>query len=162
VFSESDSSFVIVVQDSVPLAVSRQVVTDFAESMSKLAKDVIIAVGQHALKALHGHITSFEEHYSTISEKLAGVYRDDGKFRLAADLLAGIPLDSGQRYVVLFCLIDLFVEFLIILCVWVVSSTKSTVQAFTFKLPSRICRIPPGRRPTKQSTALPVSRRMHR
>lgn len=87
------------IQDSVPLVVSRQVVSDLAEAIFTLPSDAFVAIAEHALKVLHTRINSFEEHFSTISEKLASIFESSGKFRAAADLLAAIPLDSGQRCV---------------------------------------------------------------
>lgn len=91
-------TFLVVVQESVALVVSRQAIQQFAESIPTMKHDAFVPVAEHALKALQARTISFEEHFSTISEKLAHVYLADGKFREAGDLLAGIPLDSGQRY----------------------------------------------------------------
>ena len=86
-----------VVQESVPLVVSRQVLEHFVKTVPSLAQDSFVTVAEHALKALQSRTISFEEHFSTMAENLASVYEKDGKNRQAAELLASIPLDSGQR-----------------------------------------------------------------
>lgn len=58
-----------------------------------------IAVGSHILSVLATQASSFEEQNAQIRELMAKAHEDDEDFLDAANVLAGIPLDSSQRKV---------------------------------------------------------------
>lgn len=87
------------VSESTPLVVSRLVLGSFTESIQKLSPQLLLDIGHHALKGLQPRIQSFEDQFSSISEALAVIYQNDGKYRQAAEMWANIPLDSGQRVI---------------------------------------------------------------
>jgi COP9 signalosome complex subunit 4 len=61
--------------------------------------DIKITVGSHILSLLATQATSFEEQNAQIRELMATAYEEDEEFLEAANVLAGIPLDSSQRKV---------------------------------------------------------------
>jgi COP9 signalosome complex subunit 4 len=61
--------------------------------------DTKITVGSHILSLLATQATSFEEQNAQIRELMATAYEEDEEFLEAANVLAGIPLDSSQRKV---------------------------------------------------------------
>ncbi|RDW60154.1 hypothetical protein BP5796_11760 [Coleophoma crateriformis] len=58
-----------------------------------------IAVGQHALDVLQAQASSFEEQNASLREIMADAYEEDEDHLAAANVLAGIPLESSQRKV---------------------------------------------------------------
>jgi COP9 signalosome complex subunit 4 len=63
------------------------------------SNDTKIAVGSHTLALLATQASSFEEQNAQIRDLMATAYEEDEDFLDAANVLAGIPLDSSQRKV---------------------------------------------------------------
>lgn len=83
--------------DDVPLVVSRQVLQHFATDFRQLPGDAVKAVGTHALDRIQPRVVSFEEQVSIIRETLAALFETEEDWSRAAQTLAGIDLDSGNR-----------------------------------------------------------------
>jgi COP9 signalosome complex subunit 4 len=63
------------------------------------SNDLKLEVGAHILGHLSSQSASFEEQNAQIRELMASAYESDDDFLDAANILAGIPLDSSQRKV---------------------------------------------------------------
>jgi COP9 signalosome complex subunit 4 len=77
--------------------VSRALLKAFADGVAKLDAEQHKSVAQYAVDKITPRIVAFEEQVSSLREKLADRYQDEEDFRMAATVLIGIPLDSGQR-----------------------------------------------------------------
>ncbi|KAG0251076.1 COP9 signalosome complex subunit 4 [Mortierella polycephala] len=89
-------------EESVGLVVSRQALTDFSnavEAATNLDAENKKRVYKHALDKVQGRVVSFEEQVSTIRTHLATIYEDEEDWAEAAQVLMGIPLDSGHRII---------------------------------------------------------------
>ncbi|KAF9573270.1 COP9 signalosome complex subunit 4 [Mortierella alpina] len=98
-------------EESVGLVVSRQALTDFTaavDAATSLSADSKKRVYKHALEKVHGRVVSFEEQaspihlallVSAIRTHLATIYEDEEDWAEAAQVLMGIPLDSGHRII---------------------------------------------------------------
>ncbi|KAF9183569.1 COP9 signalosome complex subunit 4 [Haplosporangium sp. Z 767] len=89
-------------EESVGLVVSRQALTDFTnavEAATNLDAENKKRVYKHALDKVQGRVVSFEEQVSTIRTHLATIYEDEEDWAEAAQVLMGIPLDSGHRII---------------------------------------------------------------
>eukprot|EP00242_Pyramimonas_sp_CCMP2087_P014326 CAMPEP_0198221966 /NCGR_PEP_ID=MMETSP1445-20131203/86061_1 /TAXON_ID=36898 /ORGANISM="Pyramimonas sp., Strain CCMP2087" /LENGTH=403 /DNA_ID=CAMNT_0043900301 /DNA_START=83 /DNA_END=1294 /DNA_ORIENTATION=+ len=85
------------VSDDVPLVISRQLLTQFAANITKLESSVHKIVAEHALEQIQPRVVSFEEQVTTIRESLANVYESGEDWSMAAQILGGIDLESGNR-----------------------------------------------------------------
>ncbi|KAG0057170.1 COP9 signalosome complex subunit 4 [Gryganskiella cystojenkinii] len=89
-------------EDSVGLVVSRQVLSDFTaavDAAQNLDPEAKTRVYKHALDKVQGRVVSFEEQVSAIRQHLATIYENDEEWAEAAQVLMGIPLDSGHRII---------------------------------------------------------------
>ncbi|KFM29157.1 COP9 signalosome complex subunit 4 [Auxenochlorella protothecoides] len=86
-----------VLSDSVPLLLSRQLLSLLASSISRLPSDCQEDVARHALDRLQPRAVSHEEQITALREQLALVYERRELWSQAAQALAGIDLDSGVR-----------------------------------------------------------------
>ncbi|KAI1316989.1 COP9 signalosome complex subunit 4 [Mortierella claussenii] len=89
-------------EDSVGLVVSRQALTDFTaavDATTNLSAGNKKEVYNHALDKVQGRVVSFEEQVSAIRTHLATIYEDEEDWAEAAQVLMGIPLDSGHRII---------------------------------------------------------------
>lgn len=91
-----------VVSESTPLVVSRIVLQEFANKVTTLASDVHVEVAKNAIIKIQSRVVAFEEQISILRENLSAIYEEEGDWVEAAKLLVGIPLESGQRWVVTF------------------------------------------------------------
>eukprot|EP00879_Flechtneria_rotunda_P003196 GHRR01003419.1.p1 GENE.GHRR01003419.1~~GHRR01003419.1.p1 ORF type:complete len:398 (+),score=130.77 GHRR01003419.1:295-1488(+) len=85
--------------DEVPLVISRQILTVLAQELSKLPADVHKPVATHALGCIAPRGVSFLDQSTLIREKLAELLEEKEEWSKAAQVLAGIDLDSGVRAV---------------------------------------------------------------
>ncbi|KAF9308753.1 hypothetical protein BG003_010637 [Podila horticola] len=89
-------------EESVGLVVSRQALTDLTaavEDAAQLPAENKKRVYKHALDKVQGRVVSFEEQVSSIRNNLASIYEDEEDWAEAAQVLQGIPLDSGHRII---------------------------------------------------------------
>ncbi|KAG0068428.1 hypothetical protein BGZ93_005721 [Podila epicladia] len=89
-------------EESVGLVVSRQALTDLTaavEGAAQLPAENKKCVYKHALDKVQGRVVSFEEQVSSIRNNLASIYEDEEDWAEAAQVLQGIPLDSGHRII---------------------------------------------------------------
>lgn len=77
--------------------VSRALLKSFADGVAKLEHEAHKTIAHYAIEKITPRIVAFEEQMSALREKLADRYQSEEDFRAAAQVLIGIPLDSGQR-----------------------------------------------------------------
>eukprot|EP00898_Chlorokybus_atmophyticus_P003583 jgi/Chlat1/4225/Chrsp27S04247 len=85
--------------DDVPLVISRPLLQTFAVETRKLSPDAYKQVAQHALDVITPRAVSFDEQVTTLREGLAWACELGEEWSKAAQVLAGIDLDSGVRTV---------------------------------------------------------------
>ncbi|KAF9963711.1 COP9 signalosome complex subunit 4 [Modicella reniformis] len=88
--------------DSAGLVVSRQALTDFTNAVdaaNNISAENKKGIYKHALDKVQGRVVSFEEQVSAIRTHLATIYEDEEDWSEAAQVLMGIPLDSGHRII---------------------------------------------------------------
>ncbi|KAK9836339.1 hypothetical protein WJX81_006781 [Elliptochloris bilobata] len=83
--------------ESVPLVVSRQILLAFSQDINRLPPDTNKAVATYALERIQPRVVSYEEPVTTIREQLAATLEAEEDWAKAAQVLAGIDLDSGMR-----------------------------------------------------------------
>ncbi|KAK3234883.1 hypothetical protein CYMTET_54889 [Cymbomonas tetramitiformis] len=86
-----------VLSESVPLVVARQLLQIFADEVVLLPNEVQKSVSVFALEKIQPRMVSFEEQVTKVRENLASVYEREEAWAKAAQVLAGIDLDSGSR-----------------------------------------------------------------
>lgn len=82
--------------DDVPLVISRQLLQVFAQEISKLSPEIHKPVATYALEKIQPRVVSFEEAVTVIRENLAEILEREEEWTKAAQVLAGIDLDSGR------------------------------------------------------------------
>ncbi|KAG0224609.1 PCI domain-containing protein [Mortierella sp. GBAus27b] len=89
-------------EDPAGLVLSRQILTDFTgavDSATTISAENKKGIYKHALDKVQGRVVSFEEQVSAIRTHLATIYEDEEDWTEAAQVLMGIPLDSGHRII---------------------------------------------------------------
>lgn len=86
--------------DSLGVAGTRTVLTSFIQALSTWpSNETKIESGQHVLTLMQTQTSSFEEHNMSLRELMADAYEGEEDHLAAANILAGIPLESSQRKV---------------------------------------------------------------
>jgi len=85
--------------EAVPTMISRQVLQDFVDRVfgSGLSKEQVKNLGNSCMTTLKARLSSFEESFSTVSEKFADILQEEENWAGAANILSQIPLTSSQR-----------------------------------------------------------------
>lgn len=91
--------FVSVVNENVSLVISRQLLTDVSTHLTLLPDDVSKEVSHYTLDKVQPRVISFEEQVASIRQHLADIYERNHNWKEAANVLVGIPLETGQKYV---------------------------------------------------------------
>jgi len=86
-----------VVQESVSLVVSRQLLTEVAKLICGMAAEELKVLAQYTLQKVQPRVISFEDQVASIRQSLADVFERENRYRDAAQALTGIPLETGQR-----------------------------------------------------------------
>lgn len=112
-----------VVNENVSLVISRQLLTDFCTHLPNLPDATAKAVYHFTLEKIQPRVISFEEQVNvptaggvrstfltvaendapvlcqvaSIRQHLATIYEKEGDWRNAAQVLVGIPLETGQK-----------------------------------------------------------------
>lgn len=81
------------------LVISRQILTDVSTQLTYLPDAVSKAVSHFTLEKVQPRVISFEEQVANIRQHLAEIYEREQNWREAANVLVGIPLETGQKYV---------------------------------------------------------------
>ncbi|XP_046567308.1 COP9 signalosome complex subunit 4-like [Haliotis rubra] len=85
------------VNENVSLVISRQILSDFTSQLSKLPDAIAKQVAHYTLDKIHTRVISFEEQVAAIRQHLADIYEREQCWREAANVLVGIPLETGQK-----------------------------------------------------------------
>lgn len=87
--------------EAVPTMISRQVLQDFNNLLFApgvgLSPAQVKELGNLCLTKLRARLSSFEEQFSAVSEKMADILQGEEDWKGAAELLSRIPLTSSQR-----------------------------------------------------------------
>eukprot|EP00802_Teleaulax_amphioxeia_P000828 Tamp_00829.p2 GENE.Tamp_00829~~Tamp_00829.p2 ORF type:complete len:507 (+),score=154.75 Tamp_00829:4344-5864(+) len=87
--------------EAVPTMISRQVLQDFNNLLFApgvgLSRAQVKELGNLCLTKLRARLSSFEEQFSAVSEKMADILQEEEDWKGAAELLSRIPLTSSQR-----------------------------------------------------------------
>ena len=76
---------------------AKSLLSSFAERITEIRESVAKTVCQFALAKIQGRIVSFEEQATQIRLALATILENERDCRASAEVLCGIPLDSGQK-----------------------------------------------------------------
>ncbi|XP_033097126.1 COP9 signalosome complex subunit 4-like [Anneissia japonica] len=85
------------VNENVSLVISRQLLTEICAHLASLPDPLSCQVSNFLLEKVHPRVVSFEEQVATTRQHLANIYERESKWRMAANVLVGIPLETGQR-----------------------------------------------------------------
>ncbi|KAF4530662.1 hypothetical protein B566_EDAN004901 [Ephemera danica] len=86
-----------IVNENVSLVISRQLLTDVSTHFTKLPEHVSKTVSHFTLDKVQPRVISFEEQVASIRQHLADIYEKEQCWREAANVLVGIPLETGQK-----------------------------------------------------------------
>ncbi|KAF7402880.1 hypothetical protein HZH68_005636 [Vespula germanica] len=86
-----------IVNENVSLVISRQVLTDVSSRLLSLPDEISKAVSHYTLDKVQPRVISFEEQVASIRQHLADIYERNQNWREAANVLVGIPLETGQK-----------------------------------------------------------------
>ena len=86
-----------IVNEHVSLVISRQVLNDVSMQLNKLPDEESKQVSHFTLDKVQPRVISFEEQVAGIRQHLADIYERNQKWRDAAVVLVGIPLETGQK-----------------------------------------------------------------
>lgn len=86
-----------IVNENVSLVISRQLLTDVGNHLTKLPDDVSKLISHFTLDKVQPRVVSFEEQVASIRQHLADIYEKEQCWRDAANVLVGIPLETGQK-----------------------------------------------------------------
>ncbi|GFY62315.1 COP9 signalosome complex subunit 4 [Trichonephila inaurata madagascariensis] len=86
-----------IINENVSLVISRQLLTDVGTHLTKLPDDVSKIVSHYTLDRVQPRVVSFEEQVASIRQHLADIYEKEQSWREAANVLVGIPLETGQK-----------------------------------------------------------------
>ncbi|KAK0179599.1 hypothetical protein PV327_005337 [Microctonus hyperodae] len=86
-----------IVNENVTLVISRQVLTDVSSRLLLLPDEISKAVSHYTLDKVQPRVISFEEQVASIRQHLADIYERNQNWREAANVLVGIPLETGQK-----------------------------------------------------------------
>ncbi|CAG9788833.1 unnamed protein product [Diatraea saccharalis] len=96
--AESLKAFVeAIVNENVSLVISRQLLTDVSTHLALLPDNVSQEVSHFALDVIQPRVISFEEQVASIRQHLADIYERNQNWKEAANVLVGIPLETGQK-----------------------------------------------------------------
>ncbi|XP_058795745.1 COP9 signalosome complex subunit 4 [Phymastichus coffea] len=86
-----------IVNENVSLVISRQVLTDVSSRLQVVPDQISKAVSHFTLDKVQPRVISFEEQVASIRQHLADIYEREQNWREAANVLVGIPLETGQK-----------------------------------------------------------------
>lgn len=88
----------LVVNETVSLVISRQMITELSERIHTLPDEALkIDLMKHILEKLNPRVISFEDQVVYLRSNMATIYEAAGQYRESAAILIGIPLLTGQK-----------------------------------------------------------------
>jgi len=85
------------VADTTPLTVSRPALQELATRLPTMSPSLHKEIAAIALDAIRPRLFVLQEESTAIRERLADLYQEEENWRLCAQTLIAIPLDSGSR-----------------------------------------------------------------
>lgn len=86
-----------IVVENVSLVISRQLLTEVAKTVTSLPPGLSKSLCHYMLERVQPRVVSFEDQIVAIRQHLAATYEQEEQWREAADILSGIPLETGQK-----------------------------------------------------------------
>lgn len=86
-----------IVNENVSLVISRQLLTEVGNKLVNLEDSISKAVSHYTLSVVQPRVISFEDQVGAIRHHLADIYEREQNWREAAQVLVGIPLETGQK-----------------------------------------------------------------
>lgn len=86
-----------ILSENVSLVISRQLLTEVSSTLARLEDSVSKAVSHIALEIVQPRVISFEDQVGSIRQHLASIFEREQNWRQAAQVLVGIPLETGQK-----------------------------------------------------------------
>ena len=87
-----------IINENVSLVISRQLLSEVGQHLTKMADDAVSkAVSHYTLDVVQPRVISFEDQVGSIRQHLADIYEREQNWRQAAQVLVGIPLETGQK-----------------------------------------------------------------
>ncbi len=86
-----------IVHENVSLVISRQLLSEVASELVKIEDPISKAVSHFTLEVVQPRVISFEDQVGAIRQHLAEIYEREQNWRQAAQVLVGIPLETGQK-----------------------------------------------------------------
>ncbi|XP_044738250.1 COP9 signalosome complex subunit 4 [Chrysoperla carnea] len=86
-----------IVNENVSLVISRQILTDVSTQLTNLPDNESKVVSHYTLDKVQPRVISFEEQVASIRQHLANIYERNQCWKEAANVLVGIPLETGQK-----------------------------------------------------------------
>ncbi len=87
-----------IVNENVSLVISRQLLAEVCQRLVNAANDnVSKAVAHYTLEVVQPRVISFEDQVGAMRQHLADIYEREENWRQAAQILTGIPLETGQK-----------------------------------------------------------------
>lgn len=83
--------------EHVSLVISRQLLTDVGNHLMSLPDQVSKTISHFTLDKVQPRVISFEEQVANIRQHLSQIYEREENWREAANVLVGIPLETGQK-----------------------------------------------------------------
>lgn len=83
--------------EHVSLVISRQLLTDVGNHLITLPDHVSQAISHFTLDKVQPRVISFEEQVANIRQHLSQIYERKENWKEAANVLVGIPLETGQK-----------------------------------------------------------------
>nr|CAB3232900.1 COP9 signalosome subunit 4 [Phallusia mammillata] len=83
--------------EKVSQMVSRQLLSDFCANLPQIGNEACKEVSLFTLERIQPRVISFEEQVAQIRQHLATIFEHEEKWRDAALMLVGIPIESGQK-----------------------------------------------------------------
>ncbi len=79
------------------LVISRQIFDLLISQITKLPDESSKIISHFTLDKVQPRVISFEEQVASIRQHLAQIYERNEQWKEAANVLGGIPLETGQR-----------------------------------------------------------------
>jgi COP9 signalosome complex subunit 4 len=86
-----------IINENVSLVISRQLLSEVAAQLVKLEDSISKAVSHFTLEVVQPRVISFEDQVGAIRQHLADIYEREQNWSQAAQVLVGIPLETGQK-----------------------------------------------------------------
>jgi COP9 signalosome complex subunit 4 len=86
-----------IIHENVSLVISRQLLSEVAAQLVKVEDSISKAVSHFTLEVVQPRVISFEDQVGAIRQHLADIYEREQNCRQAAQVLVGIPLETGQK-----------------------------------------------------------------